>query len=79
VQVRSAIKNGALHLDALKNGLRVGQGPCQGRTCGPLLARMIAEETRSALSEAGTFHVRPPVKPVPLGILSQEVARDPAS
>lgn len=74
-KVRSAIKNGALMLDALKNELRVGQGPCQGRTCGPLLARMVAEATGSALSDAGTFRVRPPVKPVSLGVLSQELVR----
>lgn len=71
--VRSAIQNGARKLDALKNELRVGQGPCQGRTCGPLLARMVAEETGGAISDAGTFRIRPPVKPVPLGALAQEI------
>lgn len=73
-KARSAIQSGAHTLDALKNEHRVGQGPCQGRTCGPLLARMIAEETGGAPADAGTFRARPPVKPVPLAALAQEIA-----
>jgi NADPH-dependent 2,4-dienoyl-CoA reductase/sulfur reductase-like enzyme/bacterioferritin-associated ferredoxin len=69
-EVRAAIRQGAVTLDALKTRTRVGQGPCQGRTCGPILARMIAQETGRSVAEAGMFHARPPVKPVPLAALA---------
>jgi hypothetical protein len=59
----------AIALDGLKIWSRVGQGHCQGRTCGPLLRRFIAHETGGCEQEAGSFRVRPPLKPVPLGHL----------
>ena len=68
--VRAAIRQGAMTLDALKTRTRVGQGPCQGRTCGPILARMIAQETGKPTADAGLFRVRPPVKPVPVAALA---------
>lgn len=71
-QLRAAIRAGAHSLDALKNGTRAGQGPCQGRTCGPLIARLIARQTGSSLSTIKGFHVRPPLKPLPVGVLAQE-------
>jgi NADPH-dependent 2,4-dienoyl-CoA reductase/sulfur reductase-like enzyme len=71
-QVRAAVARGARQLDALKTGTRVGQGACQGRTCGPLLARLVARETGRPIQEAGLFHVRPPLKPIPMGDLAGE-------
>lgn len=57
-------------LDALKIWTRIGQGPCQGRTCGPLIGRIIAQELGCSLADAGVFSVRPPVSPVPLRALA---------
>jgi NADPH-dependent 2,4-dienoyl-CoA reductase/sulfur reductase-like enzyme len=71
-EVRAAVARGAVELDALKTWTRVGQGACQGRTCGPLLARLIARETGRAIAEVGVFRVRPPLKPLPLGDLALE-------
>ncbi len=75
-EIRSAIAQGAVTLDALKTWSRVGQGPCQGRTCGPILARMIARRTGHPQAEAGCFQVRPPVKPVPMAALAAAFSRD---
>lgn len=72
-EVRAAIARGATTLDALKTRTRVGQGPCQGRTCGPILARMIAQQTGRSPADAGVFHVRPPVKPVSMGALAEGI------
>jgi NAD(P)H-nitrite reductase large subunit len=69
--VRDAVARGAATLDALKTRTRTGQGPCQGRTCGPILARMIAQQSRRSPADAGLFHVRPPLKPVPLAALAE--------
>jgi NADPH-dependent 2,4-dienoyl-CoA reductase/sulfur reductase-like enzyme len=71
-QVKTAIQLGLTNLNSLKNGLRVGQGLCQGRTCGPLLSRLIAKETGKSPAEAGVLKIRPPLKPVALGALAGE-------
>ena len=75
-EVRAAIAAGARSLDALKPALRVGQGLCQGRTCGPALARLLAAETERPVEAGGLFQTRPPVKPVPLAAMA---ARSPSS
>jgi NADPH-dependent 2,4-dienoyl-CoA reductase/sulfur reductase-like enzyme len=60
--VKIAHSKGITTLDGLKNELRVGQGMCQGRTCGPILQRMLAADANPPVP----FNVRPPVKPVAL-------------
>jgi NADPH-dependent 2,4-dienoyl-CoA reductase/sulfur reductase-like enzyme/bacterioferritin-associated ferredoxin len=70
-EAQEAIVHGATTLDALKTRTRTGQGPCQGRTCGPILARMIAQHARRSPADAGLFCVRPPLKPVPLAALAE--------
>ncbi len=68
-EIRRAIRQGAHTLSDLKNWLPVGQGHCQGRTCGPLLARLVSNETGMSAGKIGHFRPRPPLKPVPLGAL----------
>jgi bacterioferritin-associated ferredoxin len=68
--VRAAVSAGVHALDALKTWTRVGQGPCQGRTCGPILARLIAASSARRMGEISPFAVRPPVKPIPLAALA---------
>ena len=70
-EVRTAIRAGASTLSDLKNWTHVGQGPCQGRTCGYLLARQIASENGRNEQDAGLFRPRPPIKPIPLGDLAK--------
>ncbi len=69
-EVVEAIKKGYTTLDELKHVLRLGMGPCQGRTCIPLAARILARETGKKVSEVELQTSRPPVVPVPLGILA---------
>jgi hypothetical protein len=45
-------------------------GPCQGRTCGPLVAELIAEARGVTMSDVGYFRVRPPLKPITVGELA---------
>jgi len=44
-------------------------GLCQGRTCGPLIERIIAEENKK-ISKVQPFSKRPPVRPVKIGLLA---------
>lgn len=71
-EIRHAIREGARTLGDLKNWTHVGQGPCQGRTCGPLLARLIAAQTGHTPNESGVFRPRPPLKPLSLNDLAKD-------
>jgi NAD(P)H-nitrite reductase large subunit len=65
-EVKRAIVEGYDTLEELKRHLRVGMGPCQGRTCLPLLAWILAQETGKSLKEVMVeVSVRPPLIPVP--------------
>jgi NAD(P)H-nitrite reductase large subunit len=70
-EVRAAINKGFHELDALKTSTHVGQGPCQGRTCGPILREMIAHTVNRSTAEINTFKTRPPIKPIPVASLGQ--------
>ena len=63
------------HLGTLKRSTRLGMGLCQGRYCGPVAARLIADRTGEALTDRSFFAPRVPVKPVAIdAILAAEEA-----
>lgn len=66
-QVEGAIAEGYDSLEELKRHLRVGMGPCQGRTCLPLVAQILARKTGRPLEQVfSAVSVRPPLAPVPV-------------
>jgi bacterioferritin-associated ferredoxin len=67
-----AIKEGYTTLEELKRKLRLGMGPCQGRTCCRLAAQILARELGKNVEEIDWPTARPPTVPVALGILSSE-------
>jgi len=72
-EVVEAIRvHGARTLEELKRVLRIGMGPCQGRTCLRLAARILARELGVPTAEVmrGLPRVRPPIVPVPVGHLA---------
>ena len=66
-----AVREGAVHVSEVKAWTRIGMGRCQGRMCGPALGQLIARATGRPAAEGGAFSVRPPVKPIPLGVLTR--------
>lgn len=68
--VRTAVRAGATHLNDLKAWTRVGMGRCQGRICGPIVAQIVAQEANVPLASVGDFTARPPLKPLPLGVIA---------
>ncbi|MEM1046882.1 MAG: (2Fe-2S)-binding protein [Pseudomonadota bacterium] len=73
--VRKAIADGGTGPNRVKTFTRCGMGPCQGRMCGNLLTRIIAEETGEAPDTVGALRIRPPLKPV---LVADYLASDPA-
>lgn len=70
-EIAAAIDSGLTTTEEIKRVLRCGMGPCQGRTCSRLIARMIAERTGANVSDVGLPTVRPPTRPVEIGTLAE--------
>ncbi|NLB50519.1 MAG: 4Fe-4S binding protein [Clostridiaceae bacterium] len=71
-EVRQLIAEGYTTLDEIKRISRAGMGPCQARTCGPLIAREISRMTGIPLEEVEPSAHRPPVKSLPLSFFMED-------
>ncbi|MBD3368304.1 MAG: (2Fe-2S)-binding protein [Candidatus Eisenbacteria bacterium] len=69
-QIVEAVRSGLTTTEEIKRILRCGMGPCQGRTCTRLITRIIAEETGRTIEEIGRPAVRPPARPIEIGVLA---------
>ncbi|GAA0793383.1 4Fe-4S dicluster domain-containing protein [Clostridium sp. AF19-22AC] len=70
-EVRDAIRNKkATTVTEVKRRCRAGMGLCQGRTCGKLVSRILAEELGSAPDTLTGSTDRPPVRPTTFGELA---------
>lgn len=45
---------------------RCGMGPCQGRMCGLTVTQLLSQQLDLKPAEVGAYHVRAPLKPIPL-------------
>jgi bacterioferritin-associated ferredoxin len=70
-EIADAIDAGLTTTEEIKRVLRCGMGPCQGRTCSRLIARMIAERTGARVADVPYPAVRPPTRPVEIGTLAE--------
>jgi len=64
-EVLSAIQEGATSIDEVKRRTRAGMGLCQGKTCGPIIQRILTSVTGQQASPR-LPSARMPVRPVPL-------------
>jgi NAD(P)H-nitrite reductase large subunit len=64
--VDQAINDGITDIEELKRFLHVGMGPCQGRTCTRLVARILADKTGKTVTEIKHPTNRPPLVSVPI-------------
>ncbi|MBU7013260.1 MAG: (2Fe-2S)-binding protein [Theionarchaea archaeon] len=68
--ILKAIDQGYTTLDEIKHVLRCGMGPCQGRTCIPLITRVVARETGKSAAEVSRPTTRPPLQPLSLSLFA---------
>lgn len=73
-EVRSMLEAGFRSLSALRRASRAGLGYCQGMFCQQVLREELAKSIGRDPGTVGTFRVRPPVRPVKLGLLGGENA-----
>ncbi|GAB6181043.1 (2Fe-2S)-binding protein [Desulfotomaculum defluvii] len=69
-EVRAYIEKGITDLEQLKRLLRVGMGPCQGRTCTPLIVNEIAKATGQQVKDIPLTVSRQPTTAIKLGVLA---------
>ncbi|MBQ6470245.1 MAG: (2Fe-2S)-binding protein [Lachnospiraceae bacterium] len=63
-EIIAAIRDGAVTVDGVKRRTHAGMGLCQGKTCGRLIERLIAQETGINPAEIRPQKSRMPVRPV---------------
>ena len=68
-EIVNAIKQGFVTPVDIKNHLRAGMGPCQGRGCASQITRHIKQETGHSPEAILPLSHRPPITPVPIGVL----------
>lgn len=76
-ELASGLETSPGHVGTLKRATRVGMGRCQGRYCGPVAARLVAQATGKPLTDRSFFAPRVPIKPVSIAaILAAHEALD---
>ncbi|NPV88983.1 (2Fe-2S)-binding protein [Coprothermobacteraceae bacterium] len=73
-EVREAIKNGYTSWDEIKRLLRVGMGPCGGKTCKMLVLRELAAFHKKPIEKLPIrpTAVRPPLRSTPFRAFLKE-------
>jgi len=64
-EIEAAVDRGAREVNQVKAWTRCGMGPCQGRTCGDVVAELVARRV-GGREAAGYFTGRLPLRPVSL-------------
>ena len=67
-EILDAVRDGATTVDGVKRRTRAGMGLCQGKTCGRLVQRIVAQETGKDPAEVPPQKSRMPVRPVKIGV-----------
>ena len=70
--LQTLLKGGPVIQDQIKRLTRVGMGYCQGRRCREQAALLLAEEAGVDVSQIPMPTYRPPVRPLPLRVMSAE-------
>ncbi|MGN1007965.1 MAG: (2Fe-2S)-binding protein [Butyricicoccus sp.] len=71
-EILDAIADGATTVDGVKRRTRACMGLCQGKTCGRLVERMVAQQTGQNPADVKPQKSRMPVRPVKIGSFGGE-------
>lgn len=66
-EILDAIADGATTVDGVKRRTRACMGLCQGKTCGRLVERLVAQHTGQNPADVLPQKSRMPVRPVKIG------------
>ena len=71
-EIRQAISQGYDTIELLKRKTKIGTGTCGGRTCLPLVRRILARESGKDPEEIGLPRDRSPIIPLPIRFAAGE-------
>ncbi len=75
-EIAKAIEMGVDDFELLRRYLRLGFGPCQGRSCIMVAARIFSRATGKSMDEVlSNYRIRPPILPVPAKYFVRGVER----
>ncbi|WP_456366593.1 (2Fe-2S)-binding protein [Thermococcus sp.] len=63
-EIEALIDSGVTDIEEIKRLLRVGMGPCQGRTCMPIVISILARKTGKKPEDIPLPRARVPIRPV---------------
>jgi len=69
--IANMIANGATSIDEIKRVARLGMGPCQGRSCVPIVQGLLARALGVPIAQLAPVTHRPSVKSIALGDLAE--------
>jgi NAD(P)H-nitrite reductase large subunit len=69
-EIRDLIREGYTSVEEIKRITRAGMGPCQSKTCGPIIEREISIMTGKSIEEFAPGKQRGPIKGVKLGTMA---------
>jgi NADPH-dependent 2,4-dienoyl-CoA reductase/sulfur reductase-like enzyme len=73
-EIEAALAEEMRSAGAIKRRTRLGMGRCQARYCGPVLEALLESRCGQTRGEFSGFAPRVPVKPLPIGLLTQAFA-----
>lgn len=74
-EVEDAIRRGYATIEDVKRYTGLATGSCQGRLCLAPCVEVLARLTGKTPEEVGLIRFRPPLEPVPLGVLAAGAAQ----
>ncbi|MQY43974.1 FAD-dependent oxidoreductase [Epibacterium sp. SM1969] len=74
--IAAEIGSGAGSTNSVKSGLRAGMGPCGGKYCQTVVARMIAAAEGRDEADIAPPTPRPPLRPVPVAAMAGDFGYD---
>ncbi len=76
-EVQDAVRGGYASVEDVKRYTGLATGTCQGRLCLPPTLNVLVQLTGRPHEALGLIRFRPPVQPVPLGILAAGASPEP--
>lgn len=72
-EIEDAIDQGFHDIESLKRFTGALMGPCQGKQCAANILQIFVHKTAKEVASVGIPTIRPPIKPVPLGVIAGEL------
>lgn len=69
-EIREVAAIGCMGPNQAKAFTRCGMGPCMGRQCGNTVSQLLASYHSKDVADIGHYRIRPPVRPITVGQLS---------